>query len=545
MLSEADRNKAADILMEAHKTANRRRSFSITFPGITIEDAYAISTDGAKRQIAAGAQADRPQGRAHLEGDAALLEDRRAGLRLSARRPDDRRRRQGAARQLLQAARRGRARLRPRQAADGPGRRPDRRAARHRIRRAGDRDRRCARAGPAQDLRHRLRQRRRRRHRHGRPSGRPDGRRPALGRRHHVQAIPRSRRPASPPACSAIRRWASPGSPTSSARIGTRARARPYRAGRLVHARGVRARRATPCTPISARSAASPCSSCRGQTCAWTCRATPSSTRIAAGQLQIGLWSQPVQQHRRRDHCRTPASTGSCSTPSIRRTKSPTCSSQLQAMQARHRDADRAPGLERHGADQALPRHRRADAAVAVRAERGGGQARGRLDALSAAGHARHHRSAARASRYGRMPGLSEEGQRAKSACWCRSRPARRSTKLEAIAAVDGVDGVFIGPSDLSASFGHIGNLQHAEVQAAMEDAVKRLKKIGKPAGILTRQRGGGPPLHRLGLSVRRGRRRRRPARPSRRRLGKKVPDKLSGGSPSAWRRGHDRRGCS
>jgi 4-hydroxy-2-oxoheptanedioate aldolase len=45
---------------------------------------------------------------------------------------------------------------------------------------------------------------------------------------------------------------------------------------------------------------------------------------------------------------------------------------------------------------------------------------------------------------------------------------------------------VFIGPSDLAASLGHIGNPAHAEVQAALEDAVKRLKKVGKPAGILT-----------------------------------------------------------
>ena len=57
---------------------------------------------------------------------------------------------------------------------------------------------------------------------------------------------------------------------------------------------------------------------------------------------------------------------------------------------------------------------------------------------------------------------------------------------LEEIADVDGVDGVFIGPSDLAASLGHIGNLAHAEVQAALEDAVTRLKAVGKPAGILT-----------------------------------------------------------
>ncbi|HEY0567306.1 MAG TPA: HpcH/HpaI aldolase/citrate lyase family protein [Xanthobacteraceae bacterium] len=58
--------------------------------------------------------------------------------------------------------------------------------------------------------------------------------------------------------------------------------------------------------------------------------------------------------------------------------------------------------------------------------------------------------------------------------------------QLEEIASVDGIDGVFIGPSDLAASFGHVGNPQHPEVQAALEDAVRRLTAIGKPAGILT-----------------------------------------------------------
>lgn len=59
-------------------------------------------------------------------------------------------------------------------------------------------------------------------------------------------------------------------------------------------------------------------------------------------------------------------------------------------------------------------------------------------------------------------------------------------SRIEEIAAVDGVHGVFIGPADLSASLGHIGNPGHPEVQAAIQDAVKRLTAIGKPAGILT-----------------------------------------------------------
>lgn len=57
---------------------------------------------------------------------------------------------------------------------------------------------------------------------------------------------------------------------------------------------------------------------------------------------------------------------------------------------------------------------------------------------------------------------------------------------LEAIASVEGVDGVFIGPSDLAAALGHLGNPTHPYVQAAISDAGKRLKAKKKAAGILT-----------------------------------------------------------
>jgi 4-hydroxy-2-oxoheptanedioate aldolase len=56
---------------------------------------------------------------------------------------------------------------------------------------------------------------------------------------------------------------------------------------------------------------------------------------------------------------------------------------------------------------------------------------------------------------------------------------------LEPIAAVEGVDGVFIGPGDLAAALGHVGDLAHPEVQSAVEDAIKRVKACGKPPGIL------------------------------------------------------------
>ena len=48
------------------------------------------------------------------------------------------------------------------------------------------------------------------------------------------------------------------------------------------------------------------------------------------------------------------------------------------------------------------------------------------------------------------------------------------------------MDAVFIGPADLAASMGHIGNGQHPEVQAAVDDAFARLRRIGMPAGYLT-----------------------------------------------------------
>lgn len=57
---------------------------------------------------------------------------------------------------------------------------------------------------------------------------------------------------------------------------------------------------------------------------------------------------------------------------------------------------------------------------------------------------------------------------------------------LSAIAAVEGVDGVFIGPADLAASMGHRGKPGHPEVQAAIEGAIKTIVGAGKAAGILT-----------------------------------------------------------
>ncbi|KRC24716.1 4-hydroxy-2-oxoheptanedioate aldolase [Acidovorax sp. Root217] len=60
---------------------------------------------------------------------------------------------------------------------------------------------------------------------------------------------------------------------------------------------------------------------------------------------------------------------------------------------------------------------------------------------------------------------------------------------LQAIAATDGVDGVFFGPADLSASMGHRGQPGHPEVQRAILDGIATVRRAGKAAGILMADR--------------------------------------------------------
>jgi len=56
---------------------------------------------------------------------------------------------------------------------------------------------------------------------------------------------------------------------------------------------------------------------------------------------------------------------------------------------------------------------------------------------------------------------------------------------LGAIAAVPGIDAVFVGPGDLSASLGYIGNVGHPEVQALIEQAAAAARAAGRPIGIV------------------------------------------------------------
>ncbi|WP_293573069.1 HpcH/HpaI aldolase/citrate lyase family protein [Phaeobacter sp.] len=56
---------------------------------------------------------------------------------------------------------------------------------------------------------------------------------------------------------------------------------------------------------------------------------------------------------------------------------------------------------------------------------------------------------------------------------------------LDDILQVDGIDGVFIGPADLSTDMGHQGNSAHPEVRATIEDAINRIAAAGLAPGIL------------------------------------------------------------
>ncbi|QIE54836.1 HpcH/HpaI aldolase/citrate lyase family protein [Pikeienuella piscinae] len=91
----------------------------------------------------------------------------------------------------------------------------------------------------------------------------------------------------------------------------------------------------------------------------------------------------------------------------------------------------------------------------------------------------------ARATNFGRNPGYLADANR--DICLLVQIETRTGlSNMDAIMDVDGVDGVFFGPADLSADFGHIGNPGQADVKATILDAIARARKAGKAAGVMT-----------------------------------------------------------
>lgn len=89
-----------------------------------------------------------------------------------------------------------------------------------------------------------------------------------------------------------------------------------------------------------------------------------------------------------------------------------------------------------------------------------------------------------RASRYGTIPNYFKRAA-AELCVVVQIETLAALERLPQIAAVDGVDSIFVGPGDLSASMGHLGDIAHADVQAKLAHAAAECKRLRKPVGIV------------------------------------------------------------
>lgn len=93
--------------------------------------------------------------------------------------------------------------------------------------------------------------------------------------------------------------------------------------------------------------------------------------------------------------------------------------------------------------------------------------------------------SLARASRFSAIPDYLATAD-AEICLLLQVENRRGMAALDDILATDGVDGVFIGPSDLAADMGFRGNPDAEEVREAVLDALRRIRAAGKIAGVLS-----------------------------------------------------------
>jgi 4-hydroxy-2-oxoheptanedioate aldolase len=93
--------------------------------------------------------------------------------------------------------------------------------------------------------------------------------------------------------------------------------------------------------------------------------------------------------------------------------------------------------------------------------------------------------SAARSSRWSGIPNYAKDADE-QICLLVQAETVTAMANLEAIAAVEGIDGVFFGPADLSASMGLLGQTEHPQVKAAIDDGIRRVRAAGKAPGVLT-----------------------------------------------------------
>lgn len=91
--------------------------------------------------------------------------------------------------------------------------------------------------------------------------------------------------------------------------------------------------------------------------------------------------------------------------------------------------------------------------------------------------------SLSRAARFGAIPDYLHRA--AEGICLFAQIESRAGLEaIDEIAAVAGIDGLFVGPADLAASLGHLGDPRHADVQQAIAAALASIQAAGKIAGI-------------------------------------------------------------
>lgn len=91
----------------------------------------------------------------------------------------------------------------------------------------------------------------------------------------------------------------------------------------------------------------------------------------------------------------------------------------------------------------------------------------------------------ARASRYDAMPNYVHDAN-AQMCLFVQAESAAAVANIDAIATTDGVDGIFIGPADLSADMGYPGRADHPEVTKAINHLIARTKAAGKIVATIT-----------------------------------------------------------